>query len=241
MPNPEDVTQPKQNVSEETVNDLLLKNWWNDFEGHLGVDRVQFSLFLCDSGMVCGNYCYYKNQVKVALVGKITGRNLLLIEFNQGKPTGYFNGKVTDSSKVEGFSEDMLHQQKQAFKISMESACYGSSTHRYQSMKGTDSEVEAFMAHVKGAFLSDEKEWICNHVDYPIYITLHKRLTEFTNKQQLLARFNEISTSAFKNRIRNCYTTNLFYREEGTMLGNGSIWIKNGLGLNKYCISQINL
>jgi hypothetical protein len=206
------------------------KNWWYDFDGKLGGTAIQLSIYIPDSGNVLkGNYCYNKYETKIQLVGQLNDDKIELTEFLNGKPNGHFSGKVfTDNlDRFEGTWTDNSGTKQIEFKMTLQSACYAhSSSHRYSDFSGTDDDVESFMKHVKLSILNGDKEWIADHVNYPISTTLNgqKKIT-IQNRQQLIDNFEQIFYQKFKEKLKTYCVCNMFNNYQGTMLGNGVIWI----------------
>jgi len=88
---------------------------------------------------------------------------------------------------------------------------------------GTISE---FMQKVKNAIAENDKEWLANHISYPLNTTLNgqeKIIVE--NRQQLIDNFEQIFFPSYKEQIEKHSVSDLFSNWQGTMLGNGEIWV----------------
>lgn len=208
------------------------KSWWYDFEGKLGGTGIQLSIYIPDSGEVLkGNYCYKKYETKIQLVGQLKGDQIELTEYLNGKPNGHFNGRVfTDNlDRFEGTWTDSSGTKRIEFKMTLQSACYASTwNHRYSDFSGTDDDVENFMKKVKSSILKGDKEWIANHISYPITTKLNgQQKIKIIDKQQLLNNFDQIFYQGFKEKVKSFCVCNMFNNNQGTMLGNGGIWINN--------------
>ena len=207
------------------------KNLWYDFSGKLGATEFQLSIYIPDSGELKGNYCYKKYETKIQLFGQLKGDQIELTEFVHGKPNGHFSGKVfTDNmDRFEGAWTDSSGTRRLDFKMTLESACYAkSSEHRYFDFSGTDNDVENFMKRIKTSVFKGDKEWIANHINYPLTTTLNGHKTiKIKNRQQLIDNFDQIFYQAFKDKLRSFCVCNMFHNYQGTMLGNGDIWIND--------------
>ena len=207
-------------------------NKWTDFEGTLGKANIQLSLYRFDNGQLKGNYCYKKHESKIQLTGQITGDKIVITEFLNGKPNGRFEGKVfTDNlDRFEGTWTDSSNTKSMELKLTLQSICGGEYDHRYSDFYGSDDDVEKFMKHVKTSILNSDKEWIANHVSYPIKTTLYKdKVITIKNKKQLIENFDQIFHQEFKDKIKSFCVCNMFNNYQGVMLGNGEIWINNKL------------
>ena len=205
-------------------------NKWTDFEGTLGKASIQLSLYRFDNGQLKGNYCYKKYESKIQLTGQITGDKIVITEFLNGKPNGRFEGKVfTDNlNRFEGTWTDSSNTNSIEFKLTHQSSCGSDYDHRYSDFYGTDDDVENFMKRIKTSILNGDKEWIANHISYPLKTTLNNTKTlTIKNKKQLIDNFYQIFHSEFKDKIKSFCVCNMFNNYQGTMLGNGQIWINN--------------
>ncbi len=213
----------------------LDKHWWHDFDGTLDTTEIQLSIYLMDSGKVEGNYCYKKDESKIKLQGKIKGDTIELTELVNGRPNGRFIGRIfTDSrDRFEGTWTDHSADKSKEFKLVYSSAISRTLPDHGRYEIGTDEEVEGFMKHLRNSILNGDKEWVANHIKYPLRTTLdgQKSIT-IKNKKQLIDGFDHIFYQTFKNKIKSYCICNMFSKGEGVMLGNGEIWINEGSNWN---------
>ena len=204
----------------------LEQNAWNTFEGKLGNNQIQLSLYLFSDGTIKGNYVARNSVTKNYVEGYSKANALFLHEKNS---SAIFKGNLfTDTlDKFEGSWTDSLKNQSLQFYFTLSAINWGDFEHRYSDIYGTTDEIEDFMQKVKTAILTDDKEWIVNHMHYPTRQVLNKGFTSIDNKQQFLKYYSQIITTKFKNKIRYDYTTNLFNKDGEAMLGDGEIWIGN--------------
>lgn len=206
------------------------KSWIYDFEGNLGSSEIQLSIYIPDSGEILkGSYCYKKYETRIQLVGKLKGNQIELTEFLKGKPNGRFSGRVfTDNlDRFEGTWTDSSGTKQIEFKMTLKSACYANSwNHRYSDFSGTDDEIEKFMKEVKYSIFNGNKDWIANHIQYPLTTTLNgRKKIIIKNRKQLIESFEQIFYPAFKDKLKSFCVCNMFNNYQGIMLGNGEIWI----------------
>ncbi len=205
-------------------------NAWTDFTGSLGKTPIQMSLFLLDNGELKGNYCLNEKDRKIQLTGRITRGRITLNDFLNGKPNGHLEGKIfTDNlDRFEGTRTDISNTNAVAFKLSLRSICASNFDKRYADFYGADEDVEEFMTHVKTSILNGDKEWIGNHISYPLSTTLFKNKSiTVKNKNQLIDNFDQIFHQEFKDNINSFCVCNMFNNYRGAMLGNGEVWINN--------------
>src|SRR6185312_5456863 len=205
---------------------LLEVNAWNTFEGKIGKNESQLTLYLFNNGVIKGNYVLKANQSKILVNGKLKGNALILTE--AGKPKSIFKGNLfTDTlDKFDGVFDNPTNNSI-PFSFLLTSINWASFGHRYASMFGTNEEIEKFMEAAKNAILSNNKQWVTNHIHFPTRHVLNKGLTSINNKKELMKYYNQVFTPKFKDKIRHQYTTNLFNKNGEAMLGDGEIWISN--------------
>lgn len=205
---------------------ILSINAWNTFEGNLGKIQIQMSIYLFNDSTIKGNYVIRDSTKKNLITGYKKGDTVVLKEVNS---KAIFKGIVsTDTFDIfEGTWLDRTEVATKKFKLYLSDIHGASYDNQYDDFLGTSEEVESFVFNVKTAILDGNKEWIANHISYPIHVVLKKRRTSINNKEELIKHFNEIFTLDFKNKIRHSYTTNLFEKTEGIMFSDGRIWITN--------------
>lgn len=94
--------------------------------------------------------------------------------------------------------------------------------------KDLENDVATFMNRVKYSIRKEDKEWMADHILYPISATLNgDQKISIDNKQKFISNFEQIFYPAFKNKINESDVNNLFTNQYGTMLGDGEIWVEN--------------
>jgi hypothetical protein len=204
-------------------------NKWTDFEGKIGKANIKLSLFCFENGTIKGNYSYTKYETKIELIGTLTVDKIVLTELINNKENGHFEGIVfTDNQdRFEGTWTDEAKVKRVEFKLTLSAICGGNFKNRYLDFYGTTDDVENFVKRIKKSILENDKDWIANHVSYPIKVTVLKRRITIKNKQQLITNFDNIFYKGYRNKIKLCSPYNLFNNYQGAMLGLGEIWINN--------------
>lgn len=203
---------------------LLNVNSWNTFDGSIGSNLSQLSLYLFADSTIKGNYVLKNNGKKVSVAGYLKPNVLFLTEV-KNKKSG-FNGnvytsrKVSTSPDIEGTRTDGLKEETIPFTFQLSSITRGDYDNRYSYMDGTDDEIEGFMKKVKNAILVDNKQWVANHIQYPLRRILSRKYPPINNKKLLMKYYDQIFTKQFKGKIRHAVTTNLFNQEGAAMLAN---------------------
>lgn len=202
---------------------------WYDFEGTLGKTNIRLSLFLTGKGQVKGNYCYTKYERKIQLSGTLDGNTISLTELDGGQVKAYLKGIVTsdNSDHFDGAWTDSAGLKSLPVKLNLQAICGGTLENRYSDFFFTKADdIESFMKTVKASILRGDKNWIANHIHYPLKTTLDgKTSVTIKNAEQLTANFDRIFHPEFKNNIASLCSCNLFTNYQGAMLGNGQIWM----------------
>lgn len=206
---------------------LLETNSWNTFEGKIGNNECQLSIYLFKNNSIKGNYVFKNSDKTTLLTGYIKGNAVFLNELGFEKPSFKGNSFTDTLDKFEGIWIDHSRQRTLPFYFKLETICWADYNHKYTDLFGTDQEIQGFMKLAKTAILKGDKQWLANHVHYPTRHVLHKGYSTINNKVQFIKYFDEIFTPEFKNKIQYTYTTNLFNKNGEVMLGNGEIWIGN--------------
>ena len=218
-------------------------NTWNNFEGKLGTSDIQMSLYLFKNGDLKGNYIVKYVSTKILLAGTKKENAISLAEQISGQPVRSFAGKIK-SDTLMGTWIDLAPRPALHFFLHHVSSTSGSFEHRYTDMFGTTENVEQFVQNARSAILSNNKDWIADHIRYPLKHLTGNGFNGITNKQQMIRHFSQIFTKEYKEKIAHDYTTNLFVKNGSVMLGNGELWITNKTGSTKdqfdYTIIAIN-
>jgi hypothetical protein len=162
---------------------------WNTFEGKLGDKDFQLSVYLFANGTIKGNYVYRDSIFKISLNGTRKANALFLKEVNS---PGELKGNLfTDTlDKFEGIRTDSLKNLSQKFFLRLTSITWGDYNNRYSNVYGTTEEIENFMQKIKTAILTNDKDWIADHVHYPTRHVLDKVLcTPFPGQDLIKVKF----------------------------------------------------
>lgn len=228
--------------------DSRMANWWEDYDGMLGDSEFQISLyFSSDKTITHGNYCLRKDEQKIQLTGHSIGDQVELTEYTNGRPSGFFRGRIfiDEGDWFEGVWTDITGKNSLKFKARMGSGYYGSTWNdRYQALSGEDEEVENFLKEVQKRILSRDKQWLSDYIQYPIMTRRNgKSKFKIQNKAQFIGNFDVVFYPEFQSRIKSLFMCNYFNNYQGAMLGAGLIWITDdpeSSHPHKYQIMAIN-
>jgi len=199
------------------------------FDGKLGGTDIRLLIDISEDGnTVKGNYCYCKYDTKIQLEGVMNGDQIELTEFLEGKPNGYFQGRIfTDNApRFEGTWANAEKTKQLDVKTRSSIGGGGSYTlDKFYDYYGTNEEIEGFMKKVKQSIANGNKEWLSAHINYPLKVKLNgqKDMT-IKNKQQFIDNFDQIFYPAYKEKIKKLCVCYMDYNWRGIMLGNGHIW-----------------
>ncbi|MCD7973394.1 MAG: hypothetical protein LUG18_12160 [Candidatus Azobacteroides sp.] len=206
----------------------LKSNQWYDFQGEIGTFPIIMSLYPDEDNTLTGYYCYKKHETRIPLKGKICGTEVYLTEYIDGKENGYFQGEFYTNER-DGFTGEWRNKdQNRSYPVSLvlNSVVAGDSDRKYPDYFGTDNNIEEFMKRIKTSVLKDEKEWVANHIRYPISVDLNGKVEKvIRNKKEFISFYEQIFYPQFKEKLKEACVCNLFYNYQGVMLGRGEIWI----------------
>ncbi|MFM6976039.1 MAG: hypothetical protein ACKOW2_04255 [Sphingobacteriaceae bacterium] len=213
-----------QSVFSQTLN----PNSWNDYAGNLGSYPIRLSLYLLTDGTVKGTYCYEKTGLRITLSGILKNDRLELTEWVNGKMNGHLKG-VLYTVNADGFEGKWTNADRTKtydFNLILAAITYGSLTHRYKDFKSGDLMVEQYARQIRSAILAENKAWLAEQINYPLKTSFgDKELHVIKSKADFMANYSRIFHPEFIIQIRSACTCNLFYDQDGAMLGNGAIWI----------------
>ncbi len=84
--------------------------------------------------------------------------------------------------------------------------------------------VEAYAKEAKEAVLNEDVDWIVKNARYPFYLVGQEIPDADALKEALLADDSPIRSEAFKEKVSEVETEDLFANYQGVMLGDGEIW-----------------
>lgn len=103
-----------------------------------------------------------------------------------------------------------------------------------------------FLGELKKKVVSDDREWVVNHVNFPIDVTVQGKRRHLRNPRQMMASYDDAFNNNVKNAIISQDLNTVFKNWQGIMIGHGQIWImatcqpKNCDATMEYNISGIN-
>ncbi|MEY4031067.1 MAG: hypothetical protein RJA90_2360 [Bacteroidota bacterium] len=215
--------------------DLELNQWY-DFMGKLGDKSIQLSFYTLKSGKLIGSFCSLANEPKVLLSGNVKGNEIYLTASLNGKITDELTGKIftDDQDRLEVSWRKMPNGVNGIFKAVLSSVTTGTEGKRYSHIVGSDAAVEEFVSDAKKAISKGDKIWLAANLFYPLKVRIsEKSSVVLKNKNQFLLQYDKIFTTAFKSKLNNTFSHNLFNNYQGVMIGDGEIWINNTLNASE--------
>ncbi len=215
--------------------DLELNQWY-DFTGKMDDKSIKLSFYTLKAGKLIGSYCSIANEPKVLLSGNVKGNEIYLTASLNGKITDELIGKIftDDQDRLEVSWQKMPVGVKSIYKAVLSSVTSGTEGKRYSHVLGSDAAVEQFVANVKKAVAKGDKIWLAANLFYPLKVRIsEKSSVVLKNKNQFLAQYDKIFTTAFKSTLNKTFSHNLFNNYQGVMIGNGEIWINNTLNASE--------
>jgi hypothetical protein len=111
------------------------------------------------------------------------------------------------------------------FFFASESATAGSLKHRYGAIGVRDDDVvHRGAARFWRALKAGDRNTVAAQVRYPVGVSLGGRSVRLKGPKDLLARYDELFHPAYREEILKGLPRNMFVRDQGAMLGSGSVW-----------------
>ena len=213
-----------------------------DYAGDLdGKIIIGLTLHQQDGQRVTGSYFYKKYLKDIPLSGEFTSeRDLVLREDGiQGKSAGTFILHFAESdprhklSSATPLTTDILtgtwtsadHARVFAVYLRLTHIVYGQPGHRYRVAGAEDdSVIERNAQAFCRAVAKGDREEIARLARYPLAFSLGSRRVKAASKEDFLSNYDRIFTPKFVANIRKAVPHNMFARDQGIMLGDGTVW-----------------
>jgi hypothetical protein len=218
-----------------------------EYEGDIaGKLKIGLTLRLGPDGKsASGCYFYYKYCQDIRIDASITGRSILIREFDRGgKPTGLFTGRflTTDPRhQFKGLGADNLQTEviegtwsrpdgskPLPFHLSeVYLEHWPGGTPRYANAGfANDAVVDRFAAQFRVAILDGNAAQAARMIRFPIDLTIEGKKQTIDGPADFRRDFNKIFLPGFVERLRNSAPFHMFSRDEGVMFGDcGEVWI----------------
>jgi len=212
---------------------------WN-YDGEIG-GKYRARMSLVFSGPALEGVYFYASQLRdIRLRGRIDedGQRVLLEELNpDGSVNARFEGEFPTRWPAR-YGESELQCEvitgrwsrtgaagSQPFFFASESATAGSLKHRYGAIGVRDDEVvHRGAARFWRALEAGDRATVAAQVRYPIAVSLGGRSVRMKSSKEFLARYDELFHAEYREEILKGLPRNMFVRDQGAMLGSGSVW-----------------
>lgn len=209
--------------------------WLWDFEGTLGTQKIGFTLhsakineFVRGHDLDC-SYFYVRFLKDIRLRCNIEDDgsfNFVELDEN-GNSREIIHGIFVDNKidVLEGKRTDSGNGRTLPFKLKLSQGMGGDAAHRYDAIDApNDKEFERKVQAFRNAILNGRKQTVVSFIQFPITVEIGKKRTRIRNKLSFLKNYDKILDKDFVEEVRKTIPHNLFHRDIGAMLGNGSIW-----------------
>lgn len=212
------------------------------------IDNNKIAMTILFSGNDVEGEYFYLNQLKdIPFKGKIVGNIILLNELDAyGKKTAIFKGHFVKQDPVSGDST-FIHKviegtwshidgsNSKKFKVTgliFEVTKGNLATYKQKrySVAGINDpqKVELAAKQFKQAVIDKDKTTVASFVCFPIDITIKKKETTITSKEQFLELYDEIFQGEFLQKIKDSVPHNMSARFTGVILGDsGEVMFNN--------------
>lgn len=209
--------------------------FWYDYKGNIHGEPINIYLSrVDDTNFLEGNHCDGQSGTKTQIRGYWKSDSVWLSHYQKDSVFGSFKGIIDQDKNIIG--QWTIAEQKTKTNLDLtfdHMVAKGPMGRRYPGLYGTDAAIEDFMKKIKTAALVKDKEWLSNHIGYPLNVKLNKnqRFT-ISNKKEFLAVFEQVFNDSFNAQLQEYSTCNMFNNYQGVMLGRGEIWIRNKIQLS---------
>ena len=223
--------------STEIPIEIPLSGFWNGFYGKIDTSDANIVFYLFANGDVKGDFWYNKDLIKKNVSGRIINQHITLTEYTNHRITGHLIGVIDtgDYIIISGVWQDSAGTQSEPFRMTHGSIEGGTFNHRYTNCipYGSEEDVDSFARMLKNAILTNDKEWIADHILYPLGTSgiNHKVEYKIKNKSDFVKKFDEIFTKDYKNKVKSWPPFDLSCGHIGVAFGN--IWILNSENSNE--------
>jgi hypothetical protein len=155
--------------------------------------------------------------------GKVGAR--FVGQFVEQDPKGRFSGGKLACEVVVGTWQKTHSSQSLPVYLSSESITIGALNHRYEPAGAQDDElVHRNALRFWDAVKRGNKNVVAASVVFPIKVQIAGGRKTIGNAAQLLVHYDAVFTPSFRAAIAQAMPRNMFVRDQGIMLGNGSVW-----------------
>lgn len=88
----------------------------------------------------------------------------------------------------------------------------------------TRGEIESFAFLVKNDVLNDNREALSKKINYPLQLVRNGEQLQISSPEEFLASYNDILNLQVIYDVEGAETEDLFWNQDGVMLGTGAIW-----------------
>ncbi|MGQ3479928.1 hypothetical protein [Paenibacillus sp. TY11] len=92
------------------------------------------------------------------------------------------------------------------------------------------------------AVADNDKEKVANYILYPLRVNDSEKSLTIPNKEDFIAKYDQIFTDAIREALVNQKTDDLFVNYQGVMVGSGELWLRRATNNPKlFGVFSINL
>lgn len=209
--------------------------WLWDFEGTIGREKIGFTLvtdgreeFPRGKDLEC-SYFYVKDLKDIAMRCNVAVDGSLTFEEldANGKVAAVFKGRLLENEidEPQGDYSKTGAGVSVPFKMRMVQETALENGRRYSMIEApNDAEFEKKVRNFRSAVLSGDRQRAVSCIKFPVSVYLAKKSVKIKNRTAFLRVYSRVFTKEFIEEIRATVPHNMFHRDDGAMLGNGSVW-----------------
>ena len=152
-------------------------------------------------------------------------------------PRGRFSGKLKCEVIVGSWRKKVGTEKLEVY-LSETFESSGTLDHRYEIAGASDDDlIHRNALRFWQAVVTGDKATVAALISYPIRVKVGGVAKRVRGRKELISRFHEIFSPAFRAAVRNAIPRNMFARDRGIMLGDGEVWFGSSgqvIALNNY-------
>ena len=223
---------------------IFKDEWYVTLTGTQGDAYQSLTLIKTDDSIIMGKSCPAANPSPISYRGTLEGLNLVLEARSADELIGVYilspKLSITSAKRkarnpnlkesyVEGYSGvyiDLKLGETKDVDLTSSGGSYGRPEKQYIDFRGSDLTLETFARRVISSFLSGDRQWLSQNIDYPASMAISKdKSIKINSPNEFLENYEKIATDTLLAQMPNWPTCNFWTNHVGLSLGGGRIWL----------------
>jgi len=216
-------------------------NWLWNYQGTIDDKYLVRMTLVLGGQLVTGRYFYVSQLRDIQIKGTIIDEREIVLDeldaegnvtarfegkFEDRDPKGSFNGSQLACEVIDGFWQQKGSTKRLPVYLRMESGTPGKLGGRYASIDADEKDIHEKAFKFWSAVKRGDRKTVATMIEYPVQVNVPGGRSELRSAKELLANYDDIFTPRFRESIANAVPKNMFFRDQGIMLGNGEVWFR---------------